>query len=86
MTPDNLRERRRGGALCLTCCRLTEGVRRASGPLRLNEPGELKARGPLDYDVPVTRRCERCGAVEEITLSQLHEQCGHCRRYPERAA
>jgi Zn finger protein HypA/HybF involved in hydrogenase expression len=41
--------------------------------------GVLLARGPLDYDVPVTVRCGACGNVYETTLGEMGA-CPHCRR------
>ncbi len=71
-------------------CRTCKNARKRKGEpytdllLRRNAPGQVLARGPLDYDVPVMRRCV-CGHVYETTLATLHEACPSCRRYPEAA-
>jgi rRNA maturation endonuclease Nob1 len=54
--------------------------------IRLNREGVVLARGKLDYDRPVARRCERCGHVYETTLATLHDTCPACGRYPEAVA
>jgi hypothetical protein len=51
----------------------------AGAPCRRNAVGVLLARGPLDYDVPVTVRCGACGNVYETTLGEM-SGCPHCRR------
>ena len=53
---------------------------------RANEPGKVLARGPLDYDRPVTVRCANCGGVFERTLADIGAACPHCQRYAEAVA
>lgn len=52
---------------------------------RRNVVGVVLARGPLDYDVDVTRRCAFCGNVWDSPLGET-TPCPHCSRYPEAAA
>jgi Zn finger protein HypA/HybF involved in hydrogenase expression len=54
--------------------------------IRLNREGVVLARGKLDYDRPIARRCAACGAVIETTLADLHAPCPACGRYPEAVA
>jgi hypothetical protein len=55
-------------------------VRQQNSALRQNLPGRLLARGRLDYDVAVTRRCEHCGGVFDAPLADA-PACPHCHRY-----
>ena len=72
-------------------CRTCKIARRRSRrprewAFRVSEPGRILARGPLDYDRPVTVRCANCGGVYETTLAELHRACPHCQRYAGAAA
>jgi hypothetical protein len=67
---------------CRACknARARHGTRQNCAPgYRKNAVGVLLARGPLDYDVPVTVRCGACGNVYETTLGEMGG-CPHCRR------
>ena len=81
---------------CLTCQRIwhrahprrkrTAHTPGGNIPFRPSRPGVVLARGPLDYDVPVTVRCQQCGGIFERPLSDIGTPCPHCARYPEAAA
>ena len=69
-------------------CRTCHNARRRCEvwAYRKSEPGKLLARGPLDYDRPVTVRCAVCAGVFERPLSEIGAACPHCGRYAEAVA
>jgi hypothetical protein len=90
-TPDNLLPSKDGQRRCRACRQQYKAKPRAAPTfnprgryvthraLRKSEPGRLLARGPLDYDVPVTVRCGACGGVYISTLGEM-SGCPHCHR------
>lgn len=89
-----LKNRRRARSLGLTVEQYLREQARSATPLRKPggnvgfrrcELGKVRARGPLDYDVPVVIRCDHCGNLFARPLDAIGEPCPHCRRYPEAA-
>lgn len=54
-------------------------LKHGGAAFRLSVVGEVKARGPLDYDVPVLRRCVDCRGLYAEPLAG-DGGCPHCQR------